>query len=136
MKRLLITLVILTGLLGSAGAVWADALSDFDKGLAAYKAGKHTEAAQWYRKSAEQCYFLCAGCRVRGPTMDLDWGIIGQARAGAFPQTPPFIWIPELTFRCDTAACDKVWKHRSSCWVTGDVVAKIEAPTYARRHIR
>jgi hypothetical protein len=33
MKRLLTTLVILTGLFGSAGAVWADAEDDFHKGL-------------------------------------------------------------------------------------------------------
>jgi hypothetical protein len=33
MKRLLTTLVILTGLLGGAGVVWADAKSDSDKGL-------------------------------------------------------------------------------------------------------
>ena len=54
MKQLLTTLVILTGFLRSAGAVWADAKSDFDKGLAAYKAGKHTEAVKWFRKAAEQ----------------------------------------------------------------------------------
>jgi len=54
MKRLLTTLVILTGLLGSAGAVWADAVSDFRKGFNAHKAGHHAEAVKWYRKSAEQ----------------------------------------------------------------------------------
>ncbi|MDG2286187.1 MAG: tetratricopeptide repeat protein, partial [Alphaproteobacteria bacterium] len=54
MKRLLTTLVVLTGLLGSAGAVWADAESDFDKGYAADEAGDFTEAAKWYRKAAEQ----------------------------------------------------------------------------------
>jgi hypothetical protein len=41
MKQLLTTLVILTGLIGSADAVWAD---DFDKGYAAYKAGDYAEA--------------------------------------------------------------------------------------------
>jgi peptidoglycan hydrolase-like protein with peptidoglycan-binding domain len=51
MKRLLTTLVILTGLIGSAGAVWAD---DFDKGGAAYEAGDYAEAAKWWRKAAEQ----------------------------------------------------------------------------------
>jgi len=54
MKRLLTTLVILTGLIGSGGAVWADAQSDFDKGYAADEAGDFTEAAKWYRKAAEQ----------------------------------------------------------------------------------
>jgi hypothetical protein len=33
MKRLLTTLVILTGFIGSAGAVWVDAKSDLYKGL-------------------------------------------------------------------------------------------------------
>ena len=51
MKRLLTTLVVLTGLIGSGGAVWAD---DFDKGWAAEKAGDYAEAAKWYRKAAEQ----------------------------------------------------------------------------------
>ena len=51
MKRLLTTLVILAGLIGSAGAVWAD---DFDKGWAAEKAGDYAEAVKWYRKAAEQ----------------------------------------------------------------------------------
>ena len=54
MKRLLTTLVVLTGLIGSGGAVWADWHRDFDKGVAATKAGKHTEALKWYRKGAEQ----------------------------------------------------------------------------------
>ena len=51
MKRLFTTLVILTGLIGSAGMVWAD---DFDKGEAAYNAGNFEEAVKWYRKAAEQ----------------------------------------------------------------------------------
>jgi TPR repeat protein len=54
MKKLLTTLVILTGLLGSGGAVWADAQSDAVKGYAAYKAGDYAEAVKWYRKAAEQ----------------------------------------------------------------------------------
>ena len=54
MKRLLTTLVILTGLIGSAGAVWADAQSDKDKGWAAFEAGDYVESAKWYRKAAEQ----------------------------------------------------------------------------------
>ena len=54
MKRLLTTLVILTGLLGSAGAVWADAEDDFNTGRAAYNAGDEAEAVKWYRKAAEQ----------------------------------------------------------------------------------
>ena len=56
MERLLITLVILTGLLGSAGAVWADAEDDFYKGYKAYQAGDYAEALKWYRKAAEQGY--------------------------------------------------------------------------------
>ena len=55
MKRLLTTLVILTGLLGSGGAVWADALYDLYKGGAADGAlvdhMKHTEEVaeqQWH----------------------------------------------------------------------------------------
>ena len=51
MKRLLTTLVILTGLIGSGGAVWAD---DVNKGYAAYQAGDYAEALKWYRKAAEQ----------------------------------------------------------------------------------
>ena len=43
MKRLLTTLVILTGLLGSAGSVWAGAQSDAVKGYAAYEAGDYAE---------------------------------------------------------------------------------------------
>ena len=54
MKRLLTTLVILTGLIGSGGAVWADAVDDFNKGVDAYDAGNLEEAVKWYRKAAEQ----------------------------------------------------------------------------------
>jgi len=54
MKRLLTTLVILTGLLGSGGAVWADAVDDYNKGVDAYNAGNEAEAVKWYRKAAEQ----------------------------------------------------------------------------------
>ena len=54
MKRLLTTLVILTGLIGSGGAVWADANGDFVKGLTADQAGDYAEAAKWYRKAANQ----------------------------------------------------------------------------------
>ena len=54
MKRLLTTLVILTGLIGSAGSVWADGQSDADKGYAAYKAGNYVETAKWWRKAANQ----------------------------------------------------------------------------------
>jgi TPR repeat protein len=45
--------VILTGLFGSGGAVWAD---DFDKGWAAEQAGDYAEAVKWYCKDAEQGY--------------------------------------------------------------------------------
>jgi tetratricopeptide (TPR) repeat protein len=54
MKRLLTTLVILTGLIGSAGAVWADAQRDFLKGVLANEDGNFEEAVKWYRKAAEQ----------------------------------------------------------------------------------
>jgi hypothetical protein len=54
MKRLLTTLVILTGLLGSVGSVWADAWSDFNRGWEAYEAGDYAEAAKWYRKAADE----------------------------------------------------------------------------------
>ena len=54
MKRLLTTLVILTGLIGSAGAVWADAVDDYNKGVNAYDAGNFEEAVKWWRKAAEQ----------------------------------------------------------------------------------
>ena len=54
MKRLLTTLVILTGLIGSGGAVWADAVDDYNKGVDAYDAGNFEEAVKWYRKAAEQ----------------------------------------------------------------------------------
>ena len=55
MKRLLTTLVILSGLIGSGGAVWADAVSDVhNKGVDAYDAGNLEEAVKWYRKAAEQ----------------------------------------------------------------------------------
>ena len=54
MKRLLTTLVILTGLLGSGGAVWADAQSDAVKGYKAYQAGDFTEAVKWSRKAGDK----------------------------------------------------------------------------------
>ena len=56
MKRLLTTLVILTGLLGSGGAVWADAEDDYNKSVDAYGAGNKAEAVKWCRKAAEQGY--------------------------------------------------------------------------------
>jgi len=43
MKRLLTTLVVLAGLIGSADAVWADAESNLKKGAAAYQAGHYAE---------------------------------------------------------------------------------------------
>jgi len=51
MKRLLTTLVILTGLLGSAGAVWAQ---DFNKGLKAAQSGDFATALKEWRPLAEQ----------------------------------------------------------------------------------
>ena len=56
MRRLLTTLVILTGLFCSSGAVWADAQSANDKGYKAYNAGDYAEAVKWFRKGAEQGY--------------------------------------------------------------------------------
>jgi TPR repeat protein len=51
MKRLLTTLVILTSLLGSGGAVWAQ---DFRKGLEAYNSGDYATALKEWRPLAEQ----------------------------------------------------------------------------------
>ena len=67
MKRLLTTLVILTGLIGSAGAVWADAKSDYNKGKVASAAGDYAEAVKWYRKAAER-----GGMRGRSTILALD----------------------------------------------------------------
>ena len=53
MKPLLRTLVILMGLIGLAGAVWAKAEDDFDAGLVAYKACCFALPMSWYRKAAE-----------------------------------------------------------------------------------
>jgi TPR repeat protein len=51
MKRLLTTLVVLTGLFGAGGAVWAQ---DFDKGLEAYQSGDYANALKEWRPLAEQ----------------------------------------------------------------------------------
>ena len=51
MKRLLTTLVILTGLLGSGGAVWAQ---DFNKGLKAAQSGDFATALKEWKPLAEQ----------------------------------------------------------------------------------
>ncbi|MDA9976306.1 sel1 repeat family protein [Alphaproteobacteria bacterium] len=78
MKRLLTTLVILTGFIGSAGDVWADTQSDYQKGRAADQAGDFTEAAKWYRKAAEQGVAQAQNrlgvmyARGQGVTQDID----------------------------------------------------------------
>ena len=51
MKRLLTTLVILTGLLGGAGAVWSQ---DFNKGFKAALSGDFATAMKEWRPLAEQ----------------------------------------------------------------------------------
>ena len=51
MKRLLTTLVILTGLLGSGAAVWAQ---DFNKGLKAALSGDFAAALKEFKPLAEQ----------------------------------------------------------------------------------
>ena len=51
MKRLLTTLVILTGLFGSGGAVWAQ---DFDKALKASQSGDFATALKHWKPLAEQ----------------------------------------------------------------------------------
>ena len=51
MKRLLTTLVILTGLISSAGAVWAQ---DLNKGLKAAQSGDFATAMKEWRPLAEQ----------------------------------------------------------------------------------
>ena len=53
MKRLLTTLVILTGLFGSAGAVWAQ---DLNKGLKAAQSGDFATALKEWKPLAEQGY--------------------------------------------------------------------------------
>ena len=66
MKRLLTTLVILTGLIGSAGAVWAD---DFDKGYVAYKVGDYAKAVSGFARelSSEMrtLRYVLATCTIR-----------------------------------------------------------------------
>jgi TPR repeat protein len=94
MKRLLTTLVILTGLLGSGGAVWAD---DFDKGEAAYNAGNFEEAVKWYRKAAEQgdavAQYKLARMYKNGEGVTLDyaeavkWYIKAADQGNEFAQT-------------------------------------------------
>ena len=55
MKRLLTTLVILTGLFGSGGAVWADLAGGYyNTAWEAEEAGDYAEAAKWYRKAADE----------------------------------------------------------------------------------
>lgn len=54
MKRLLTTLVILTGLFGAGGAVWADAESDAHKGWEAFKSRDYATALKVWRPLAEQ----------------------------------------------------------------------------------
>ncbi|EDP61124.1 hypothetical protein BAL199_22307 [alpha proteobacterium BAL199] len=51
MKRLLATLVILTGLIGSGGDVWAD---DFKEGVKAYNSGDFKTALRKWKPLAEQ----------------------------------------------------------------------------------
>ena len=51
MKRLLATLVILTGLIGSGGDVWAQ---DFNKGLKAAQSGDFATALKEWKPLAEQ----------------------------------------------------------------------------------
>ena len=53
MKRLLTTLVILTGLIGSTGAVWAQ---DFNKGLKAAQSGDFATALKEWKPLAEHGY--------------------------------------------------------------------------------
>jgi TPR repeat protein len=50
MKRLLTTLVILTGLIGSGGAVWAQ---DYEKGMKAYQSGDFATALKEWKPLAE-----------------------------------------------------------------------------------
>ena len=51
MKRFLTALVLLTGLFGAGGAVWA---GDFDKGMKAYRSGDYATALKEWRPLAEQ----------------------------------------------------------------------------------
>ena len=68
MKRLLTTLVILTGLLGSAGAVWADAQSDVEKGMKAAQSGDFATALKHWKPLAEQ-----GGCSGECGCAGLSW---------------------------------------------------------------
>ena len=51
MKRLLMALVVLTGLIGAGGAVWAQ---DLNKGMEAYKSGDYVTALKEWRPLADQ----------------------------------------------------------------------------------
>jgi TPR repeat protein len=51
MKRILTALVLLTGLFGAGGAVWA---GDFDKGMKAMKRADYDIALKEFRPLAEQ----------------------------------------------------------------------------------
>ncbi len=51
MKRILTALVLLTGLFGAGGAVWA---GDIDKGMKAYRSGDYATALKEWRPLAEQ----------------------------------------------------------------------------------
>jgi uncharacterized protein len=51
MRRLLTTLVILTGLIGSSGAVWTQ---DFNKGLKVAQSGDFATAMKEWKPLAEQ----------------------------------------------------------------------------------
>jgi len=80
MKRLLTTLVILTGLISSAGAVWADAQIDVVKGYKAEQAGNYAEAVKWYRKAAEQ-HIMTSISFVQKPLVPADT-LVGVIRRG------------------------------------------------------
>ena len=76
MKRLLTTLVILTGLVGSAGAVWADAQSDFENGMKAAQSGDFATALKEWKPLAEhgsrKAQFYLGGMYEKGKGVSQD----------------------------------------------------------------
>jgi hypothetical protein len=82
MKRLLTTLVILTGLLGSGGAVWAQ---DLSKGHHAYKSGDFATALKERKPPAPR--FNSRSPLCSGHSNDLSKGRTAEALHGRSQNT-------------------------------------------------